>query len=75
MKHVKMDLKVCEGCGGLWVRNEEEPGVYCRHCSVTLAEFPAPRVKREAGVRKRLEGIAMPQFGLTPQLSQMGGAR
>jgi hypothetical protein len=46
MRHVKMDLKVCEGCGGLWVRNRHEVGVYCRHCAQVLSEFPAARAKR-----------------------------
>ena len=54
MKHfLKMDLKVCEGCGGLWIRNGREAGVYCRYCVVILAEFPAPRAKRATGRRRR----------------------
>jgi len=53
MKHITMDLKVCEGCGGLWIRNGREAGVYCRYCVAVLAEFPAPRAKRGGGRRRR----------------------
>jgi len=67
-----MDLKVCEGCGGLWVRNGSEAGVYCRHCTAVLAEFPAPRAKRATG-RKKAPGRALPE---TMELrAMMGGAR
>lgn len=53
MRHLTMDLKVCEACGGLWIRNGREAGVYCRYCVVILAEFPAPRAKRATGRRRR----------------------
>jgi len=53
MKHLARSLKVCEGCGRLWVRSGREAGVYCRHCVVVLAEFPAPRAKRATGRRRR----------------------
>jgi len=59
MKYLKMDLKVCEGCGGLWIRNGREAGVYCRYCVVILAEFPAPRAKRATG-RKRKMPVRLP---------------
>ena len=72
MMQVKMDLKVCEGCGGLWVRNGGEPGVYCRHCTMILAEFPAPRAK-VAMERKRRAPFH--QLRLVKQLNQSGGAR
>ncbi len=72
MMQVKMDLKVCEGCGGLWVRNGGEPGVYCRHCTVTLAEFPAPLAKRAIERKKR---AAIHRLELVPQRCQSGGAR
>ena len=46
MKYLRMDLKVCEGCGALWLRSRLSDGVYCRYCVVTLAEYPAPRGHR-----------------------------
>ena len=35
-----VELKVCEGCGTLWIR-AREAGVYCRGCALWLSEFPA----------------------------------
>lgn len=46
MNYLRRDLKVCEGCGGLWVRTGEAAGVYCRHCSPRMAELPARRTLR-----------------------------
>lgn len=54
MNYLRMDLKVCEGCGTLWLRVCLTNGVYCRDCSRKLAEFPAPREKRGRGKRSRL---------------------
>ena len=45
-KAVGMELKYCEHCGGLWVR-ECGSGVYCKKCQATVAELPAP--KKRAG--------------------------
>lgn len=42
MKTLKLFLKICEGCGVLWLRTGATDGVYCRGCSTTLAEFPPP---------------------------------
>ena len=41
MNDLHMDLKVCEGCGALWIRAGVADGVYCRGCSSKLADFPA----------------------------------
>ncbi len=61
MNDLRMDLKVCEGCGTLWLRVSETKGVYCRACTVKLSAFPAPR-RRRSGVRqtmlKRATGCA-----------------
>ncbi len=59
MKYLRLDLKVCEGCGALWLRG----GRRGRHllsasCAARLAEFPAPRGKH-AGGRKRTSGHAV----------------
>ena len=43
---VRMELKVCEGCGTLWVRPSTQETVYCAGCSRLLAEFPAPRKRK-----------------------------
>lgn len=36
----QMQLKVCEGCGGLWVRPVVLSGVYCQRCYGRLKAFP-----------------------------------
>lgn len=46
MNYLRRDLKVCEGCGGLWVRTGEAAGVYCRHCGPRMAELPVRRKVR-----------------------------
>lgn len=54
MNYLRMDLKVCEGCGALWLRMSITKDVYCRGCAARLAEFPAPRPRRGGGRRTRL---------------------
>lgn len=29
---IKLELKYCENCGGLWIRREGDHGIYCRTC-------------------------------------------
>jgi len=45
MNYLRVELKVCEGCGALWLRAMNR-GVYCLGCAVRLSEFPAPRMSR-----------------------------
>ena len=52
MNGYRLDLKVCEGCGALWLRRGVMDGVYCWGCAKRLAAFPAPRA-RHAGGRPR----------------------
>ena len=46
-KSAKVELKYCEHCGALWVR-EAGMGVYCAKCEVKVADLPVP--KRSARV-------------------------
>ena len=41
-EHVRVELKYCEHCGGLWVR-EGGSGVYCDRCQPKVADLPAPK--------------------------------
>ena len=41
---VGVELKYCEHCGGLWVR-ECGAGVYCNHCQPKVADLPIPPKK------------------------------
>lgn len=54
MNELRMELKVCEGCGVLWLRSGQAETIYCRGCAAKLAEFPAALGLRKArGPRRR----------------------
>jgi len=46
---VRVQLKVCEGCGCLWYRAQNHGNVYCRGCETKLKEFPSPESRRRRG--------------------------
>ena len=41
----RLELKYCERCGGLWVRECGAGVVYCDHCQRSMAELPIPKKK------------------------------
>ena len=49
MKHLPIELKICEACGVLWLRRKHLDGSYCVRCSSRLSAFPAPAEKRGGG--------------------------
>jgi len=42
---VGVELKYCELCGGLWVRERGAGEVYCGKCQPKVAALPAPKKK------------------------------
>ena len=58
MTFESMQLKVCEGCGSLWVRSTFVPDVYCSNCVEVLSDFPRVGIDRRPG-RKRLRIAAL----------------
>ena len=42
---VRMELKYCERCGSLWLRESGAGVVYCGSCQVEVAELPVPKKK------------------------------
>lgn len=48
-----VELKVCEGCGGLWIRAQGH-GVYCRGCAQRLSEYPPPRERGRRGRKPKV---------------------
>jgi hypothetical protein len=57
MKDFLVELKVCEGCGALYLRDAgvcaASHSVYCRGCAAWLSEFPTPRGRNR---RVRMNG-------------------
>jgi hypothetical protein len=49
--YMVLNLKVCEGCGGLWLRIQELNEVYCAVCAEKLRAFP--RRKTRSGRPRR----------------------
>jgi len=46
---LRVHLKVCEGCGSLWYRAQNQGSVYCKDCETRLQEFPRPETRRRRG--------------------------
>jgi predicted amidophosphoribosyltransferase len=46
---VRVHLKICEGCGCLWYRMQNQGSVYCKDCRAKLREFPAPDSRKRRG--------------------------
>ncbi len=67
MTYERVMLKVCEGCGTLWIRKQAGAGVYCAPCADVLQHFPDPKTRLRPGrpkkQRERVEfGGALPAF-------------
>jgi hypothetical protein len=45
-KSVRKELKYCEHCGGLWVRECGAGVVYCENCQPRVADLPIPKKKQ-----------------------------
>jgi uncharacterized Zn finger protein (UPF0148 family) len=46
---LRVQLKVCEGCGCLWLRAQSQGSVYCNGCETKLREFPVPESRKRRG--------------------------
>ena len=76
MNYLRMDLKVCEGCGALWLRPGVSGGIYCKGCQATLADFPVARGRRvPLGPRRRRNGIHSVSLNRNRVAAVAGGAR
>jgi hypothetical protein len=58
---VRVELKYCEHCGGLWVR-EGGGGVYCERCQEIVADLPVSKRRRRRETAKR---VMLPQREIT----------
>jgi hypothetical protein len=43
---IRLELKYCERCGGLWMRTQGTEDVYCPSCAVQMLDLPAGRRRR-----------------------------
>jgi len=55
---VRMELKYCERCGGLWARECGGGVVYCGHCQPKVDDLPMPMAKKM--VKKRTDRVILP---------------
>ena len=46
---LRVQLKVCEGCGCLWYRAQTQRSVYCEQCEIKLRDFPSPESRKRRG--------------------------
>lgn len=46
---VRVQLKICEGCGCLWYRTQSDESVYCGSCDAKLRAFPSPESRKRRG--------------------------
>ncbi|MGA7342426.1 MAG: hypothetical protein WBE72_18925 [Terracidiphilus sp.] len=46
---LRVQLKICEGCGSLFYRAQFEGKIYCRGCETKLKDFPTPESRKRRG--------------------------
>jgi len=46
---LRVQLKVCEGCGCLWYRTQNHGGIYCLGCDARLRQFPPVQSRKRPG--------------------------
>ena len=73
--NLRVQLKVCEGCGCLWYRTQNDNSggtkqVYCASCAKRLTDFPPPQTRARRGRPRKL---AVPTLLAVAEVA--GGAR
>lgn len=61
MEFLRVQLKVCEGCGGLWFRTQSTEDVYGRCCAKKLAQHAKANPEERRGRRPARYPMAMGQ--------------
>jgi hypothetical protein len=49
-----LELKICERCGGLWLRPAASRWIYCAGCKQKVQELPLPRADKQGKRSSRL---------------------
>ncbi len=47
MEIIRLELKYCERCGGLWMRTQGTGDIYCPACAEQMSDLPAARGNRK----------------------------
>lgn len=76
---VRVELKYCEHCGGLWVRERGAGVVYCEKCQPKVADLPAPKKRPGRTMLPMQEHSVVDDYGVgipeeVPDLEAAGGA-
>lgn len=45
----KVELKICERCGGLWLRPANSGWIYCALCHKEVSALPPSKPRRKGG--------------------------
>jgi len=61
---VGVELKYCEHCGSLWVRERGAGTVYCDRCVAKVADLPAPKMKSRRLILPVLPHTAVEDYEL-----------
>jgi len=61
---VRVELKYCEHCGGLWVRERGAGVVYCDNCQAKVSDLPIPKKKPGKVMLPVRSHTAVEDFGL-----------
>ncbi len=80
MMDLHVQLKVCEGCGCLWYRTQNQRGVYCLGCDARLKQFPPMQSRRRPGRKSaitlaRILAVAYQDRKLLLPVDAAGGGR
>jgi hypothetical protein len=75
---VRVELKYCEHCGGLWLRALGAGGVYCDKCQAKVADLPVPkkkpgRVRLPVGPHARTEDYGVDMSDDSSDFEAAGG--
>ena len=70
VKEVSVELKYCEHCGGLWVREQGSGGVYCENCQPKVADLPAPSLKRSRLILPIRPHIAVEDYSFPNEVEE-----
>jgi hypothetical protein len=64
---VRLELKYCERCGGLWMRTWGTEDVYCPSCAVEVLDLPI------GGRRRKLRLLTNDRVDLKSQMEDWSG--